>query len=422
MLKDKLSLFRQTALENLAAPDQLDELVKVTSPKGWIILYALGTAVFFIVLWGMFGSIPTRVYGQGILLAAKGSVYNVSAPTGASKILQILVKSGDHVKKNQIVAYLEQPDLTQQIKIKLAYVNELNNQYKLLNQQAINEVKNFKQQVAEKNLRLQKIVDIQTENLNHTEEIVKIRQYALKRGIDTKLGVNVALKEASDVKREVEQALNQLAQSKIDENSFIDQWQERLRSFNLKIKEEQYNLDKLLVSAKTSSVAKSPITGVITSVRYNEGDAIKEGETLMNVAIIGQGIDAMVFIPAENGKRVQQNMDALVEPTTVKKEEFGSMKGKVIAVADYPSTAESMMTILQNKELIEQFSQKKVQIAVRIKLLEDAKTFSKFRWTSSKGPQQFITPGTLVAATITVRTQAPISLIIPALRKLFSDW
>ena len=94
LLKEKLNLFRQAALENIETPDQLDTLVSVTSPQQWLVLYTLGFALFCFLLWGLFGSIPTRVLGQGILLAAEGSLYNVPAPTGNSKIVKITVKTG----------------------------------------------------------------------------------------------------------------------------------------------------------------------------------------------------------------------------------------------------------------------------------------------------------------------------------------
>ncbi|MGA1194869.1 MAG: hypothetical protein ACO36I_00070 [Candidatus Latescibacterota bacterium] len=34
-------IFRQAALDRLSSPDQLDQLMRVTTPKGWIALMAL---------------------------------------------------------------------------------------------------------------------------------------------------------------------------------------------------------------------------------------------------------------------------------------------------------------------------------------------------------------------------------------------
>ncbi|MDF2867869.1 MAG: putative efflux pump rane fusion protein, partial [Gammaproteobacteria bacterium] len=54
-----------------------------------------------------------------------------------------------------------------------------------------------------------------------------------------------------------------------------------------------------------------------------------------------------------------------------------------------------------------------------IDLIEDQKTYSGFRWTSSQGPNLLIGNGTLATATVTIKEQAPITLIIPALKRFF---
>ncbi|MCP3871222.1 MAG: NHLP bacteriocin system secretion protein, partial [Gammaproteobacteria bacterium] len=53
------AMFRKKALKKLSSPEQLDELLKVTTPHGWLALLALCAIVITIVLWGIFGRIPT---------------------------------------------------------------------------------------------------------------------------------------------------------------------------------------------------------------------------------------------------------------------------------------------------------------------------------------------------------------------------
>jgi HlyD family secretion protein len=47
----------------------------------------------------------------------------------------------------------------------------------------------------------------------------------------------------------------------------------------------------------------------------------------------------------------------------------------------------------------------------------DTSTASGFKWTSRSGPQIEVNGGTLLTATITTQKQAPITLVIPALRR-----
>jgi hypothetical protein len=61
-------LFRRKALEKLASPEQLDQLMAITTPRSWLALFGLGGLLLAAVLWSVFGTIPTTVTGDGILI------------------------------------------------------------------------------------------------------------------------------------------------------------------------------------------------------------------------------------------------------------------------------------------------------------------------------------------------------------------
>ena len=98
-------------------------------------------------------------------------------------------------------------------------------------------------------------------------------------------------------------------------------------------------------------------------------------------------------------------------------EEFGYVIGVVSDVSDFPSTPENMMNLLQNRNLVQMFSQKGPPIKVTTQLLRDSATVSGYAWTSSHGPASLISAGTVCGCGIIVREQAPISLIFPYISK-----
>lgn len=106
-------LFRKVALDKLSSPEQLDQLITLTTPRAWFALIAIGGILVTAILWGVFGSIPTKVYGQGIVTKSYG-VYNIIHP-GSGQITDIRVSVGDQVKKGDVVARIEQPQLVDQI-------------------------------------------------------------------------------------------------------------------------------------------------------------------------------------------------------------------------------------------------------------------------------------------------------------------
>ena len=92
---------------------------------------------------------------------------------------------------------------------------------------------------------------------------------------------------------------------------------------------------------------------------------------------------------------------------------------RVLTVSAFPIANETLLAALQNPELTKEFTDSGPPIAIRIRIERNTDTFSGYQWSSSSGPHKNIIPGMLVEARITVRKQPPLSLVIPALKKIF---
>jgi HlyD family secretion protein len=209
-----------------------------------------------------------------------------------------------------------------------------------------------------------------------------------------------------------------VTQNAISEADYVDRWQQRILELDRKINDANFQLNMLSEKLDLANVVTSPADGVVIGLQTSIGSLVKGGSPVMSIASLGEGMDAIAFISAQEGKRVKPGMGALISPSTFKREEFGSIKGEVETVSQFPTTKKAMMAVLQNEHLVEFLAKKGPPITVRIRLLEDPNTYSNLAWSSSKGPRQQVTPGSLADARITVREQRPVSLILPALRKL----
>ena len=98
-------LFREAALDRLSSPERIDELMEVTTRHGWLALIAVGVLLGVVVVWGIFGSIPTLVKGQGLLLY-EGSLRMVDSPT-TGKLTELLIRPGDQVARDQVVGWIQ---------------------------------------------------------------------------------------------------------------------------------------------------------------------------------------------------------------------------------------------------------------------------------------------------------------------------
>src|SRR5262245_52561672 len=108
------SLYRKAALEKLASPERLDVLMQVTSPRGWLALYTMGGVLFALLVWSIFGSIPTRVDGDGILI--RGGVLREIRATAPGELVALNVRINDVVQQEQVLAQLRQNDYSDEIR------------------------------------------------------------------------------------------------------------------------------------------------------------------------------------------------------------------------------------------------------------------------------------------------------------------
>ena len=123
------SIFRKVALERLSSPEQLDKLVRITDPKGWIAILGIGCFIVGAVLWGFMGSIPVRVTGRGMLVKS-GGVYSIVAGT-SGRVTDIFYEAGEHVERGAIIAKVDQTELKERIRVTKVKLNNLKKQYNL---------------------------------------------------------------------------------------------------------------------------------------------------------------------------------------------------------------------------------------------------------------------------------------------------
>ena len=106
-------LFRETALETVSNPEQLDQHIKVTKPLAWVILTAIISLVIGVGIWGFTGNIAGGTDITGIIFAADG-VSITNAPS-AGVVSDVLVSENDMVDKGDIIAVIPDTALLSQL-------------------------------------------------------------------------------------------------------------------------------------------------------------------------------------------------------------------------------------------------------------------------------------------------------------------
>lgn len=408
-------IFRKVALERLSSPEQLDQLMQVTEPKGWLALTALGALLLTSVAWGVFGSIPTEARGEGILLRQGGVSSLVAAENG--QVEEILVAVGDVIEKGQVVARVRQEELLRQIQDTRDRLSSVRSEYRDLVRYAGEQRRLRDRDLAQQRADLQRSVQSFEREVELARDRIAVERDLLKDGLITKqtlLTSEQRLNTAQDQLARARLDLNGLELKRIESEQQTDQQIEvregQIRDLEIELRERQARL------GETSRVAANR-AGRVLELLVDRGDVVNPGTPILNLEVVSEDLVAVLFVPATAGKRVQPGMTVRVSPSTVKREEYGSILGRVTWAAEYPSTSRGMVRLLGNEALVTKLMAEGPPIQVNVALERDAATPSGFRWSSSTGPNVKISSGTLATGDVVVREEAPINLVIPKVRE-----
>jgi len=292
-------IFREVALERLASPERLDELIEVTSPRLWLALIGACMLLMMAAAWSLYGSVPTFVHGQGILIR-DGSLQRVLATDGG-QVKEVLVRVGDDVARDQIVARLVQP------------------------------------------------------------------------------------------------------------------------------------------AENRSVYVTSPYAGRVKEASVSEGSVVVSGAPLLSVEQPGRSLEAILYLPTIDAKKLSAGMLVQLAPASVKREEYGLLLGHVATIGAYPATPEGMRRVLGSEELARALAANRPPIEVRVELERSLTTFTGYQWTSTldtvrdqlalwwpvawigpataaTGPLTVLQSGTPCTADVITDEQAPIFLVLARVR------
>ncbi|MCP4293898.1 MAG: NHLP bacteriocin system secretion protein [bacterium] len=412
------TMFRKKALKKLSSPEQLDELIKVTTAREWLALLALCAIVVTIVIWGIFGRIPTMVMGPAVILRTGGVI---DIPTQGQGPVTIAgnTKVGSVIKAGQVIATISQVELSTQIEVDRVRLDQLQNEHNETVDHCEtlrkNKASSFDLQrkdldvlIKQQNDLVQKI----RENLEAVTALYKDRTVSdlelikakkdLVNSESTLLGFQEKLANISVLESEAYHDLEQLR----------FQSSQAVNELNTEIKVQELRL-------KTMSQVISPYTGRVLEVMANNGTVVDIGTPLVSLEQTDKAMEVMIFISDTVGEKVDPGMKVELTPSTVNREKFGYIIGKVNYVSEFPVTEREMSKLLDNPSLVEQLAANGVPVQVNADLTLDSKTPSGYMWSSGRGPMLKISSGTLCSASIVVSEQPPITLVVPFLKKFF---
>lgn len=175
--------------------------------------------------------------------------------------------------------------------------------------------------------------------------------------------------------------------------------------------------DSILNRADKGEI-RATMDGVIYDNDLYTGMHVTAGNRAV-VLLAGKQEDHEVisYIVLEDVKKIRKGMQIYAYPSTVKKEEYGHITGRVIDVHSSVESAESMEQQLGSDALVTDFSKNGPVVMVKCSLDPDEGTASGFKWSSDRGRAIPLDSGTIVNITVITENKRPLDMLIPYLRE-----
>ena len=401
-------LFRKAALDKLASPERLDVLMRVTSPMGWLALTTVGGILVGVIVWSILGSIPERIDGQGVLL--RGGANKEIRSTGSGSISSLNLKVNQVVSVGENLGSITYAGKTEEVNVARTKVQQLQNQRLTTEGSASDTRAAARAQVA----RLRGDLDLKRLDLQRAQaEVARLEPLFKEGGITAqrmegaRSAVSAAQFQITSIQGQISAADDRIRGAG-SSNSSLDA-QIQIAIAELRRVEAQVGSQESLTST---------VGGRIIEVRKTVGDTVAQNDVVAVLEDVTANVQVVAFVAADVGKRIKAGMNTEVSPSQVKREEYGFMLAEVSDLGEFISSREAVMSRMRNQEITDKLMGRSGVIEVKA-TLKPAETKSGFAWSTSGGPPFKIDGGSLVGINIVVARKAPITMVMPFLRKMF---
>ena len=369
--------------------------------------------------------LPVTVDGQGVLMANTEVIGYAIMPESEGRLEEYFVKVGSPVAKGQVIGRVSNPRLESDIHSSEVALDDLRSKLQktqlfhttsydlakatILQQQA--ESKSRDAALRQRLARLDKARE-------GDEELIK-KGFLSQRGSD-------------NVKTEREQVEDQIYVNKRQwievENSLVELAQRNRREIieiNLQMNSQQRQLESLLQRKKIESVIVSPFDGAVSELLADLHEPIvreRRIATVMPNGSVATGENlvttAVLFVPAVQGKKIAVGMKAQLLPNIYEDQEFGRIQGVVAQVSPETADEDALLRVFKNQKLVRKLFDNEAPYKVLVKVESDTRGRSGLAWTSSRGPDRLLDPGTIVSGWVVYDQPRFLHLLLPAIKRL----
>lgn len=166
----------------------------------------------------------------------------------------------------------------------------------------------------------------------------------------------------------------------------------------------------------------SDYDGIVDEIMVETGSIINVGTPICSIRRTQNRdeLTGVLYIPVEQGKRVETGMSIQLSPNGVDTSQSGWLLGVVRSVSQYPISTTAMNKVLGNEQLVQYIlnNEQGAVMEVKFDLVKDENSESGYLWTSFVGKHKPITAGSFCTGSIIIDRVPPIEKVFYK----FSQW
>lgn len=409
-------IFRKAALERLSSPEQLDQALTVATPRGWAATAFVALALAGVVVWSVVGQIPNRTAGQGLLIAEGGRLLDAVAQ-GDGVLSDVLVDIGGAVTAGQAVARIANPDLALQLQNQQAVVAEREAALSGLEADLARETALRQAAMAARTEALRTRLAAARARLTYQEQRLADLEALPPQSVASRDALARARDDVAAARQDLAEIETGAADLRARELEATLDSERRHNALQGQIAEARRRVGELQARSSRGGVVLAPETGRVIELKQLAGARVTAGQPILALQTGGDSLEVVLFVAPRDGKSVKPGMPAQINPSSAPREAFGSLKGEVVSISDFPVSMEGIRAVVDNPSLAQSFVTAGPPFLARIRLDRDPDALSGYRWTSSKGADLVLSGGTLATVEVETSTSRPIDMVVPLLKE-----
>jgi HlyD family secretion protein len=426
------SFFRQEALDAATRVDETQRTMRVSTAVTRLSAAALATALAGVVTWSAFVDVPIHVTGHGVLARSGETLISPVRAASSGYVAEVLVRRGDTVAAGDVLLRLSQPE-------RMAALKKAERILEVLSRNA----------ERTETLRAE---DAEAESRRHARQLIALgeRIEALsskKRWLDErqttleKLHADgiVSLEVVSNARIAADVAENELAAARAEQVALDvtreEAASERERaalSTRLEIERLQAEVAETRAGLEAGATVTADAPGRVIGINTRPGALAAPGQPLLEILVDGtsgadpDALEAVVFVPLSQGKRLSPDDRALLTPADLPLDRHDRLIARVISISEVPASSQALQFALGDDTLAEKISAGGPTFEVRLAMERTAEGHRGYAWTGAPPPGVTLSPGTPLSADVTVERRPLLALAVPALKRFLhldaDDW